>query len=58
MSIFEDELFTKNEAKELLKEQNIQLKDVMEILENKQMSSIGEYYHTFTLKISEKTKQE
>jgi len=35
MSIFEDELFTKNEAKELLKEQNIQLKDVMEILENK-----------------------
>ncbi|MBW4362459.1 hypothetical protein [Flavobacterium taihuense] len=28
----------------------------MEILENKSMSSIGDYYHTFTLKISEKDK--
>jgi len=56
MSVFEDELFSKNEARELLKEQNIELKDDIEIKENKSMSSIGDYYHTFTLKISKKDK--
>ncbi|WP_157209297.1 hypothetical protein [Mariniflexile maritimum] len=54
--IYEDELFSKNNASELLAEQNIKLNDDFEIIENKSMSSIGDYYHTFKLKISEKDK--
>lgn len=54
--IFEDELFSKKNAIELLTEQNIKLNDEFELNENKSMSSIGDYYHTFTLKISEKDK--
>lgn len=54
--IYEDELFSKNNASELLAEQNIKLNDDFEIIENKSMSSIGGYYHTFKLKISEKDK--
>ena len=54
--IYEDELFSKNNATELLAEQNIKLNDEFELIENKSMSSIGDYYHTFTLKISEKDK--
>ncbi|ESU20195.1 hypothetical protein FEDK69T_30480 [Flavobacterium enshiense DK69] len=49
---FEDELFSKNNARELLSKQEISLKDDFEILENESMSGIGDYYHTFTLKIS------
>lgn len=48
---FEDELFSKNDAKELLEEQNIALIDEFELTENKSMSGIGDYFHTFTLKI-------
>ena len=54
--IFEDELFSKKNATELLAEQNIRLNDEFELIENKSMSAIGDYYHTFTLKISEKEK--
>ena len=54
--IFEDELFSKNNATEFLTAQNIKLNDDFEIKENKSMSSIGDYYHTFTLNISEKDK--
>jgi hypothetical protein len=54
--IYKDELFSKNNATELLAEQNIKLNDEFELIENKSMSSIGDYYHTFTLKISEKDK--
>ena len=54
--IFEDELFSKNDARELLKEQNIVLTDEFELIENKSLSGIGEYYHTFTLKISSQDK--
>ena len=50
--IFEDELFSKNEAENLLVEQNITLNNDFELLENKSMSGIGEYYHTFSLKIT------
>jgi len=56
MSVFEDELFSKNDARKLLREQNIELKDDFIIVENESMSSIGDYYHTFTLTISEKDK--
>jgi len=54
--IFEDELFSKNEAENLLVEQNINLNNDFEILENKSMSAIGDYYHTFTLKITAEDK--
>ncbi len=54
--IFEDELFSKNNATELLAEQNIKLNNEFELIENKSMSGIGDYYHTFKLKISEKDK--
>jgi membrane protein implicated in regulation of membrane protease activity len=54
--IFEDELFSKNEAKNLLVEQNIVLNNDFKLVENKSMSAIGDYYHTFTLKITEEDK--
>ena len=54
--IFEDELFSKNDAKELLQEQNIELVDEFELTENTSMSGIGDYYHTFTLKITNRDK--
>jgi hypothetical protein len=50
--IFDDELFSKKNATELLAGQNIKLIDEFELIENKSVSSIGDYYHTFTLKIS------
>ena len=54
--IFEDKLFTKTNAKNLLLEQKIVLNDPFEIKENKSMSGIGDYYNTFTLKISNKDR--
>ncbi len=54
---FEDQLFSKNNAKELIEEQGIKLKDDFELLKNESTSAIGDYYHTFTLKISEHDKQ-
>jgi hypothetical protein len=55
---FEDGLFTKNNAKELVEEQGIKLKNEFEVLKNESMSAISDYYHTFTLKISERDKRE
>jgi len=55
-AIFEDDLFTKNDAKELLSEQSIFLNDDFELVKNESMMAPGEYYHTFTLKISKKDK--
>lgn len=56
-TVFEDQLFSKSNAKELVEEQQILLVDKFELLENKSMSSIGDYYHTFKLKISARDKQ-
>lgn len=55
--VFRDQLFTKNNAKELIEEQQILLLNKFDLKENKSMSGIGDYYHTFTLKISEQDKQ-
>lgn len=55
---FEDQLFTKNNAKELVEEQDIKLTDEFELFKNESFSAIGDYYHTFTLKISERDRQE
>ncbi len=56
-TVFEDQLFTKDNAKELVEEQQILLIDKFELLENKSTSAIGDYYHTFTLKLSERDRQ-
>lgn len=56
-TVFEDQLFTKDNAKGLVEEQQILLEDNFELQENKSMSAIGDYYHTFTLIISERDKQ-
>ncbi len=55
--VFEDQFFTKGNAKELVEEQKILLQDNFELIENKSMSAIGDYYHTFTLKLSERDRQ-
>lgn len=55
--IFQDQLFSKSDARKLLAEQDINLTDKFEIIENKSMSAIGDYYHTFSLRISIKDKQ-
>ena len=55
--IFEDQLFSKSDAQELLAEQNIQLSDNFELVNNESMTAIGDYYHTFTLKISAHDKE-
>jgi hypothetical protein len=57
LNVFDDELFSKNDAEELLAEQDLKLTDNFEILENKSMAGIGDYYHTFTLRVSEKDKK-
>lgn len=54
---FEDRFFTKNQAIKLVEEQQISLIDKFEIKQNKSASAIGDYYHTFTLKISKRDKQ-
>jgi hypothetical protein len=55
--VLEDQLFTKQNAKELVEEQDIKLTDDFELLKNESMFAIGDYYHSFTLKISERDKQ-
>lgn len=55
--VFEDKLFTKNNAKELVEEQGFKLSDEFELVENESFSAIGDYYHTFTLKISENDRE-
>ncbi|MBB2151432.1 hypothetical protein [Pedobacter gandavensis] len=57
LTIFEDQLFSKNDAEKLLTEQGIQLHDSFKIEENKSMSAIGDYYHTFTLTITVNDKK-
>lgn len=57
-TIFEDELFTKNDAKKLIAEQNIRLTDNFKLDKNASMWAIGDYYHTFTLTISRKDKEQ
>ncbi|MGV3704738.1 MAG: hypothetical protein ACO1NU_05105 [Arcticibacter sp.] len=55
--VFGDKLFSNDKVKELLAEQDIKLIDDFDMVENKSTSAIGDYYHTFTLRISEKDKK-
>jgi len=54
--LFEDQLFTKSEAADLLAQQDLRLRDRFDLVENKSMAGIGDYYHTFTLQISTREK--
>jgi hypothetical protein len=56
MNVFEDRLFTKNDARKLVEEQEIQLTEKFELLENESVWVPGNSYHTFTLRISENDK--
>jgi hypothetical protein len=55
--VFEDQLFFKRDAEELLIEQNIKLTDNFALLKNESMSAVGDYYHTFTLQIADRDRQ-
>jgi hypothetical protein len=57
LTIFEDQLFSKRDAIKLLSRQEIVLNDDFELINNESMSAIGDYYHTFTLRISESDKE-
>ena len=50
--IYEDELFTKNEATELVEDLGFKLNDDFEIIENKSNEGMESMTHTFILKIS------
>jgi hypothetical protein len=55
-NVFEDQLFTRGDAADLLNGQQIHLRDKFRLLNNKSMSAPGDYYHTFTLEISDEDK--
>lgn len=57
-SIFEDELFSRSDALIQLKELNIDLVDEFDLTHNESTSGIGDYYHTFSLSISIKDKEQ
>lgn len=56
MCIFEDQLFTKKEAANLLKEQGIVLHDKFDLVSNTSSYALADYYHRFELRISEKDR--
>jgi len=57
LSVFEDELFSKKDAKELIEEQGIILNDDFILEDNESKWAIGDNYHTFTLHVSNQDKQ-
>ena len=50
--IFGDYLFSKSDARNLLTELDIHIAEDFDISENKSMIAPGDYYHTFTLRIT------
>jgi len=56
MAVFEEQLFTKNDARKLIEEQKFKLTDEFDIENYKSASLLEDYYHTFTLTISEKDR--
>lgn len=56
ISFYEDELFSKNDAIELVEDLDFKLNDDFELTQNVSYWGIGDYYHTFTLEISENDK--
>ena len=56
--VFQDSFFTKNQARSLLAEHDIILKDDFKILNNKSRSPMADYYHRFRLEISDNDKNQ
>jgi hypothetical protein len=56
MTVFDEQLFTRNDAKDLLEEQKITLTDDFKLVNYKSASIFDDYYDTFTLKISLKNR--
>ena len=56
MTAFDELFFTKNDAKKLIDEQSIILTDEFKLEKYKSASIFDDYYHTFTLTISEKDR--
>ncbi|THD67431.1 hypothetical protein E7Z59_07145 [Robertkochia marina] len=54
---FEDEFFTKEDARFFVEEQGIELMDEFKVVHNESSSAIGDYYHTFTIEISGSDKR-
>ncbi|PHR72167.1 MAG: hypothetical protein COA67_04990 [Lutibacter sp.] len=54
--VFQDSFFTKDQARSLLAEQDIVLKDDFKILNNNTRLPIADYYHRFRLEISDNDK--
>lgn len=48
---FEDEFFTKYQARKILVNNKIELKEDFEIINNETGGGMGDYYQTFSLKI-------
>ncbi len=57
LETFKDQLFSNNDALELLNHQQITFHDSFEILDNSSSSAIGYSEHTFTLRLSDKDKK-
>ncbi|WP_413533659.1 hypothetical protein [Empedobacter brevis] len=54
--VFSDELFSKNDAVELVEDLDFKLNDDFRLTKNVSYWGIGDYYHTFTLEISNQDK--
>ncbi len=54
--IYEDELFSKKDAIELVEDLNFKLNDDFKLIKNESFSGIGDYHHTFRLEISDQDK--
>ena len=50
--VLEDRFFTKKDAIKLIEEQGLSLKDEFELFDNKSSWAIGDYFHSFSIKIS------
>jgi len=55
-SIFFDDSISKKDVTHYIHEQGLEITNDFEILKNESMFSLGDYYHTFTIEISETDK--
>ena len=53
---FQDNFFSKNDAKTLVQKQDFELVDDFDLIKNESTSAPGDYYHTFTLAISDRDR--
>ena len=54
--MFEDLFFTRSDAQKAITEQGFNLKDKFKLTTNTSSSAIGDYYHTFTIRVSAEDK--